>query len=121
MRLFSLLILLTTVFNQCKALHAHTHPAVQLIGKAFILNTHKNTASSALCKRGAVTDWKIARADRQLGDVATIWLLKNDRSQQIMLILYSNPNKFHPKVGVFRRFEEGLYHTQLFRIYIDIL
>lgn len=38
-----------------------------------------------------------------------------------MLILYSNPNEFHPKVRVFRRFEEGLYHTQLFRIYIDIL
>lgn len=56
-----------------------THWAVQLIGKVFVLNAYRDIASSALCKRSAVTAWKIAHADRQLGDMATIWLLKNDK------------------------------------------
>lgn len=58
---------------------------------------------------------------RQLGDMATTWLLKNDRSQQTTVTLYPNLNESLPRVSVFRTFEEGLQHTQIFRMYVGIL
>lgn len=90
------------------------------MGKVFVLNAYGDIASSTFCKCSAVTAWKITHPGRQLGNMATIWLLKNDK-EPTNNILYSNPNESRPEVSVFRKFEEGLQHTQIFRMYVDVL
>lgn len=94
--------------------------AVQLMGKVFVLNAYRDVASNIFCKWSAVAAWKTAHPGRQLGDTATIWLLENDKEPKNN-ILYSNPNESHPEVSVFIMFEEGVQHTQIFRIYVDVL
>lgn len=119
----SLLRLLATVGNQCQAFHMFTHWAVQLTGKIFVLDAYGDIASSAFCNWCAVTAWKIAHESRQLGDAATIWLLKKwpGAKKQYLFYIQIQINLI-PKVSAFRMFEEGLLqHTQHFRIYVDVL
>lgn len=87
--------------------------------------TPAESASSAFSKESAVTAWK----ELMETDNLEIWQLfsfffslasRMTRSQQAILILYSNPNESHPRASIFWMFEEDLRHTQILRIYVGI-
>lgn len=95
------------------------------MGKVFVLNACRDSASSAFCKESAVTAWKeLTETDNletwQLFGFFFSLASRMTRSQQAIIILYSNPNESHPKASVSRMFEEDLQHTQILRIYVGI-
>lgn len=97
-----------------------THWAVQLMGKVFFLNVCRTSASSAFCKGTVVTTWKELVETDSLETWQLFGFSRVTRSQQTILILYSNPNESHPKASAFRMFEEDLQHTQILRICVGI-